>query len=246
MPTDAIDFILHPDLDVERHARDFAARRRVHIKPFLADECAERLHAFLRENSDWMLVVNQGEKLFELNRDAQAAMTPERHAKLDTAVYAAARNGFQFRFNSIRVPDGAAARSADSTLLNRFAQFMTSEPVMALLRRVTGAADIAFADAQATAYGPSHFLTAHDDDVAGKNRRAAYVYNLTPQWRIDWGGLLMFHRADGHVAEGYTPGFNALNIFAVPQPHSVSFVNPIAPWRRISITGWLRAEPPPP
>jgi Rps23 Pro-64 3,4-dihydroxylase Tpa1-like proline 4-hydroxylase len=31
--------------------------------------------------------------------------------------------------------------------------------------------------------------------VAGKNRVAAYVLNLTPRWRVEWGGLLMFHDA---------------------------------------------------
>ena len=94
----------------------------------------------------------------------------------------------------------------------------------------------------ATAYGPGHFLTAHDDEVAGKKRHAAYVYNLTPTWRIDWGGLLLFHGADGHVARGFTPSFNALNLFAVPQPHSVSMVAPFAANRRYSVTGWLRGR----
>jgi SM-20-related protein len=114
--------------------------------------------------------------------------------------------------------------------------------VVDFLRVVTGKKGIDFADAQATAYGPGHFLTAHDDEVAGKQRHAAYVFNLTPVWRVDWGGLLLFHGADGHVSRGFTPSFNALNIFAVPQPHSVSMVAPFAANRRYSVTGWLRGR----
>src|SRR5690606_24819670 len=102
--------------------------------------------------------------------------------------------------------------------------------------------DIAFADSQATRFSAGHFLTTHDDDVAGKQRRAAYVLNLTPHWRTDWGGVLQFIDADGHVTAGLAPKFNALNLFRVPQQHAVSFVTPSAPSSRYSITGWLRAR----
>ena len=95
-------------------------------------------------------------------------------------------------------------------------------------------------DAQATRYRPGDFLTAHDDDVAGKHRLYAYVLNFTPAWRPDWGGLLAFHDADGHVSEAYTPTFNALNIFRVPQQHAVTQVASFAGAQRLSITGWIR------
>ena len=70
---------------------------------------------------------------------------------------------------------------------------------------------------------------------------AAYVFGLSPDWRTEWGGLLLFHRAGGEV-EGLTPAFNTLNLFAVPQLHSVSQVTRAAPMRRYSIPGWLRSE----
>ena len=85
-------------------------------------------------------------------------------------------------------------------------------------------------------------LTAHDDEIAGKKRHAAYVFGLTPQWKTEWGGLLLFHTADGDVAHGLLPRFNTLNIFKVPQLHSVSMVNEAAAYRRYSITGWLRSR----
>ena len=87
-------------------------------------------------------------------------------------------------------------------------------------------------------------LTAHDDVAPGKHRLYAYVLNLTARWRADWGGILMFLDEEDHVAEGYTPAFNALNIFRVPQRHAVSMVAPFAGEPRISITGWIRSEAP--
>ena len=70
------------------------------------------------------------------------------------------------------------------------------------------------------------------------------MLNLTPGWRIEWGGLLLFHDEDGHVAEGYAPKFNSLNIFRVPQWHSVSQVASYVDQPRLAITGWIRSARP--
>lgn len=238
---ETICFRINPELDVEQLAAAYRESGRVHIKEFLSADAAERLFLSLRSSNRWRLIFNQDQKLFELDEAAQADLTPEKKEQLELAVYKGARDGFQFIYQSIRAPDSAAARAADPTPLNLFAGFLSTEPARSFLRSITGEGDISFADAQATAYGLKHFLTAHTDDVEGKNRRAAYVLSLTPQWCIDWGGLLLFHGSDGHVEQAFTPSFNALNLFKVPQPHSVSMVTPFAAIRRYSITGWLRS-----
>ena len=236
------DFLMNPSLDTKALAKRFKADGKLHIPDFLEAGCAETFFQSLRGRDDWALIVNQDADSFDLDRKAQAALSDEQRKALDQAVYAGARYGFQFRYEAIRVPDEETDRCELDDPLARFASFLSSPPVVELLRTVTGKRAIDFADAQATAYGPGHFLTAHDDEVAGKKRHAAYVFNLTPSWRIDWGGLLLFHGADGHVTRGFTPSFNALNLFAVPQPHSVSMVAPFAANRRYSVTGWLRGR----
>ena len=238
----AAPFRLNPAFDAELWAARFAAAGRVHIPDFLVPEDAERLLLHLKGSDQWRLVVNQGDKLFELDRAAQQSLDDAGRASLEQAVHAAARHEFQFMFETIRVPDAPEARRERGDLLSAFATFLSSPETVDLLRTVTGQSAVEFADAQATAYGLGHFLTVHDDEVAGKKRFAAYVFNLTPSWRTDWGGLLLFHRPDGHVEEALTPSFNALNLFSVPQPHSVSMVTPFAPYRRYSVTGWLRAR----
>jgi Rps23 Pro-64 3,4-dihydroxylase Tpa1-like proline 4-hydroxylase len=234
-------FRLNPGLDGEMLATRYRERRRLQISNFLHEEDAECLYRSLREANDWKLVINQGEKLFELDRAAQAALSPEQRAALDKAIYKSARTDFQYQYETIRVPDGKLERKSQDSPLSRFAQLLCSGPAISFLKTVAGEKDINFADAQATAYGPGHFLTRHDDAVEGKNRRAAYVFNLTPAWRSEWGGLLLFHGSDEQIEQGFSPVFNALNIFSVPQPHSVSSVAPFAAYRRYSVTGWLRA-----
>lgn len=211
------------------------------IADFLDPASAGALHADLRGRDDWRQVVNSDDKVFDLDRATRAAFTREQAAAFDASVYAGAREGFQFRFESIRVPDEAVARAASADKLAEFATWMSTGEARDFLRVVTGGADIAFADAQGTAFSPGDFLTGHDDEVAGKGRRAAYVLGLTPVWRLEWGGLLLFHDDPDTVSEGWGPSFNTLSLFAVPLTHSVSLVTPSAAFRRYSVTGWLRA-----
>jgi Rps23 Pro-64 3,4-dihydroxylase Tpa1-like proline 4-hydroxylase len=226
-------------------AQAYARDGIVRIPGALADEFAVGLYNQLRERGDWLQVFNSGEKLFELTRDMRRELPAEKQAELDQAIYASARNGFQYRYETIRVPDSRAERDASTDALFHVAQSLSTEPVLGILRGITGAADINYADAQGTAYSPGDFLTGHDDSFEGKNRRAAYVLSLTPVWRLEWGGLLVMHGEGDAPSRAWMPGMNVLTIFQVGQMHSVSEVTRAAAYRRYSVTGWLRAEPQP-
>jgi SM-20-related protein len=225
----------------EAYARDGIVR----IPGALSEKLATALHNQLRERSDWLQVFNSGDKLFELSRDIRRDLPAAKQAELDEAIYAEARTGFQYRYETIRVPDSRAEREASRDPLFAVAQSLSTEPVLSELRRITAASDINYADAQGTAYSPGDFLTGHDDNFEGKNRRAAYVLSLTPVWRVEWGGLLLMHGEGDAPARAWLPGMNLMTIFRVGRTHSVSEVTRAAAYRRYSITGWLRAEPQP-
>ena len=72
-------------------------------------------------------------------------------------------------------------------------------------------------------------------------RVLAAVLNLS-HWSIDWGGVMLFHNTDGSAHTGWTPSFNALNLFSVPQDHSVSMVTPLARAPRLAVAGWFYAD----
>lgn len=234
------NFEINAKLDVPRFRDEFARNGRVRIVDFLADNGAERIRNHLVERDDWRLVLNAGDKVFEVDHAGYEALTLAQRDELDRRVIRSAAYAFQYRYESIRVSDSRQERRTSGSLLDEFAAFLSGPEVIGALQQVTGARDIDFADAQATRYGPGHFLTGHDDAVEGKHRRAAYVFGLTPDWRAEWGGLLLFHDGSGDIARGFTPFFNTLNIFSVPQLHSVSYVTPSAPFARVSITGWFR------
>lgn len=228
-----------PHLDAAAAHRAFVAAGHVRLAPFLTDASAAALHTQLRGREDWRQVINSGEKLFELSRADRAAMPAGQQAMLDAAVMAGAREGFQYRYETIRLPDGDAADTGEP--LAAVISSLSQGAGVALLRQIVGCPAIDFADGQATAYSPGDFLTGHDDAVSGKQRHAAYVLGLTPVWRVEWGGLLLFHEP-GNKVTGVSPGYNTLDLFAVPRLHSVTQVTAAAAFRRYAITGWLRSR----
>lgn len=235
-----------PDLRI-RERLDRAAIRsvfqrtgRIHIPGLFAAEAALRIHRALEHETPWQLSLNAGQRNVTLTPEQVELMTPADQVLLVDSINRSATSGFQYIFHNFPLHDLYAQRQHLDHCLMDVYRYLNSTHFLEFARDVTGCADIALADAQATLFRPGHFLTAHDDMEIGKERLVAYVLNFTPQWRADWGGILQFIDEDGHVAEGFTPAFNALNLLRVPQKHSVSYVTPSAQGGRYSITGWLR------
>lgn len=234
---------LSPALDRRVIAEVFKTQGRVHIPDVLAPESAEALFAQLSTQTPWQLSLNVGQRHVDIAHQQLMVMPPEQRETMTRRMLEQSRRGFQYVFENYPLYDLHEAGERAHPLMAMH-EFLNSEEFLQFARDVTGQHHIAFADSQATKYLPGHFLTEHDDDVAGKQRLAAYVFGFTPEWRADWGGVLQFIERDGHIAEGYVPKFNVLNLFRVPQKHSVSYVTPAAVHARYSITGWLRARNP--
>ena len=217
---------------------------RIHIPAFLPSPTAHDVYETLRDRTPWNRTLNgSGGKTWDLPVAEFEALPPEQRNGLADAAYADARHGFQYLFDNYRLSNAVETGEAVDPVLLALYRFFNGPDFLGFVRALTGDPAAVYVDAQATRYLPGHFLTAHDDSAEDKHRLYAYVLNLTPRWRADWGGLLLFLDDDGHVAEGYTPAFNALNIFRVPQQHAVSLVAPFAETGRFSVTGWIRSQP---
>ena len=233
-------FRINRALDVAALARTYRDEGRVRVENLLEEGPLELLDYF-QNSRDWIHVINTEKGVLELDGDDKAAMTSEEWNAIEAQAHERARHGFQYRYEALRVPEQHEL-GEQRDLVAEFARLMGSTAMVDLLRAITGTSGLAFTDGQATAYGHGDFLTGHDDDVAGKGRIAAYVYGLTPGWRIEWGGLLLFHSDRERRATALAPRFNTLDLFSVPQQHSVSLVTPAAAHRRFAVTGWLRAS----
>lgn len=230
-------------LDVNLIGRVFRQSGRAHIAGILAPAAAERIHRTLAGDTPWTVAVADEAGSRDLPVASLAALEPVERVALEASIDRAATHGFAYRYRNFRIDEAwQAGRHRDHFLMQVYA-FLNSAPFLSFARQVTGVPQISYADAQATSYGPGDFLTSHDDDVPGKHRHAAYVLGFTPEWRVDWGGLLAFPDRFGHVEEAFGPAFNALNLMRVPTPHTVTQVASFAGAWRYSITGWLRSRP---
>ncbi|MFL6861912.1 MAG: 2OG-Fe(II) oxygenase [Allosphingosinicella sp.] len=238
--------LLDPGIDPDRLAHAYRAQGWVQIAPFLDAAGAERLRADIESRSEWTLALRAGvDRILAFDPEVRAAMSAAQRQALDKLAAPGEGKALHYLYERIDLigAAGVMAEAEAATSLGAFARFLSSEAVLGLVRAVTGAAGIGFAQAQATRYAPGHFLTVHNDREDEGGRFAAYVFNLTLVWRPEWGGMLLFHDEAGDVEHGLAPRMNALNLFAVPKRHSVGLVAPFAPRPRHAVTGWFRRAP---
>jgi SM-20-related protein len=179
-------------------------------------------------------------------------MSPDRVGELDGREAAAimagiqerARTGYQYLYAYFPILTAYFSPSSPRFRIFDFYEFINSPPVLDFARRLTGLERIRWADGQATWYKPGHFLKAHTDEEAATGRVAAYVMNLSREWERDWGGFLQFFDSGDNVEEAFKPSFNTLNIFTIPQLHSVSMVATYVKAERLAVTGWFRTDDP--
>jgi hypothetical protein len=222
-------------------AARLAATGRVQIPGLLDDASAETLRDEAAVRTPFQTVTLGGKGHVDLPAAWLEGLTPAQRTDMGRAAQEAATERFHYLYDNHPLWDLDQAGRLDG-VWKAWLAFANSEAFLGPMREITGEPRIAFADAQVTRYRRGHFLTAHDDGIEGKNRYFAYVLNLSPRWKIEWGGLLMFHGDDGHVAEAFLPNFNSLNLLKVPALHSVSQVSLFAGDDRLAITGWLRGR----
>ncbi|WP_445355024.1 2OG-Fe(II) oxygenase [Microbulbifer sp. EKSA008] len=233
-------YCISSDLDVDRLREEFLRSSVVQVPNFLHSQSASDIFSFLREQKEWNLSFNKLGVHTDISFSDYCGWSADQKGMLNDIVWSQAGTEFQYLYKSIPIFDFCSRGSGQDKRFMSIFQLVNSESFLSLMRSVVGDNSIAFADVQATCFDRGHFLKEHDDGVSGKNRVAAYVINLTPNWNLDWGGVLHFYGKDGGAIKGLVPTFNAVNVFKVPQKHSVSYVAPFAPKSRYSITGWLR------
>lgn len=211
------------------------------VRDVLTEQCARTLRTLLANQTRWCLAwqAGAGSPTQLVRAEALAAMTEAERSSI--AQSAAADPDYGFAYYSYPLVQAYLERWAPGSPHERILEEFNSPPVLDFMRDITGIREIVKMDGQATLYGPRHFLRPHNDAQSERGRRVAYVLNLTDdEWRPHWGGYLNFFGDSWDVEQAYLPRFNCLNLFRVPQWHSVGEVSAAAPHARYAITGWAR------
>ncbi|MEM7360157.1 MAG: 2OG-Fe(II) oxygenase family protein [Pseudomonadota bacterium] len=228
--------------DLNQLTETFEQFGRVQIPEFLVSDSANKIHQALEEQSEWNLAWNNQGQHTDMSFTGVMNWTEEQRKTLEKRIHTQAEQGFQYCYSAIPIFDIYQNNLMPDHFFNEIYELFNDPGLLAMVRQITDLDAIRYTDMQATRFSKGHFLTEHDDNVKGKNRLAAFVLNLTPHWRDDWGGALIFPDQKGSESKSLFPKFNVLNIFAVPQKHLVSFVTPFAGAHRYSITGWFRSS----
>ena len=221
--------------DWEASTQEFAKNKRIRIDNILSDSARDKLYNVLSGEIafDNAFLLNQQVRTAsdqELNR---LPMTQKQ--ELQRELFKDAAKGYGFFYGTYRITKEAGVHP----VMREFYDWINSDEVLAKIKEVTGKSDILSANCQGTRYKVGDYLTRHNDVNTSEGREIAYVFNLTPNWHPDWGGLLQFFTQDGAPQESYSPKFNSLSLFDVTIPHSVTYVAPFAQQRRLAVTGWF-------
>jgi SM-20-related protein len=231
-------------LELTELTERYRAKKRIQIRGFLSVESAEKTHADLLA-LPWGLAYNIGREVVQLHAHMVAELGNSDAAAIMAGIRERARTEYQFLYAFYPILTAYFSPGVVRHGIFDFYELINSEPVLATIRELTGLADIRWADAQATWFKPGHFLKAHTDEQEAEGRRAAYVMNLATEWDRDWGGFLQFFDSSDNIEHAFRPSFNTLNLFTVPQLHSVSMVSTYVAEKRLAVTGWFRSDEPP-
>ncbi|MCT2559672.1 2OG-Fe(II) oxygenase [Tsuneonella sp. YG55] len=237
-------FAVNPNADLRSAQAQFSSKGRTQVRDFLVPEAAEEIRRLLRDGTPWGLSIQAGDadqpeqvRAEELQQEAVRQKIGDR---VRDAHRAASEGRFSFVHARYSLVDAYLGQWRPGGPHDILLEYLNAPDFLDPLRTLTGIPEIRKADAHASLFAPGHFLTSHLDEHSGEGRRVAYVLNFAPdEWFTDWGGYLVFFDADGDIVEGFRPRFNSLNLFRVPQAHSVTFVPPFAPATRLAISGWL-------
>jgi SM-20-related protein len=233
--------IINPHHNLDEIREEFIKNRYVVIRDFLKEEYAEELYYWFSNDmpSDWWFSSStprmNGEKGFEKiqNTEENLPLIAKTHQYVFDKMFEG-----QFSYHFHRTMDDHTEvctctecgfrRWTNSKENINFLNSLVEEPV-------------SYADSMfAAAYLPNDFLSPHVDSPNG---RLGYVYQLTKNWKPQYGGNLHFMSDYDTIDEVSIPEFNTLTLFDLPEGegklHYVSTVSPGVQELRLTYTGWF-------
>jgi Rps23 Pro-64 3,4-dihydroxylase Tpa1-like proline 4-hydroxylase len=231
---------INDGLDAAELGQALVANRRLQIENILTPASAEAILAEITANQNWFLAYNENGQGVEAALAEVQRLPPQQQQALFAQINRSAGSGnFQYCFMQYAISSAIKRGENPGHPLHAFHEFCNGPVWLDFMKALTGTAGLTHADVFCTSYSSGHFLTEHDDIHESRQRVAAYVLNLSKDWKTDWGGHLAFFDERGDVEQAFLPRFNTLNVFLVPQAHAVQQVSTFAMGRRLSLTGWV-------
>ena len=134
----------------------------------------------------------------------------------------------------------AAALSTGGRAIDTILCFLKSLRFLNILREAFRRDVGSHVDLQIQRHQPGHFITYHRGFIPTNpyvSDGVAFFYNLTPEWKPEWGGLLTFRGRNGGETVSLTPVFNSLDLCAHEKGRWFTPIAPFASGPKFVIAG---------
>jgi len=228
--------MLNKKLDINSLKDQFQEQSYVRIENILEEKYVKDIAKSIFREIKWDLCYLSEDGPVSLSEAELSRLGPQQSAELNQKIMAMALKGFSYYYYRSDLME------TTNNILNSFFQNLCGEEFLDFCREITGEATINTLNGQLACFSPGCFLRKHTDKTDKEKRAAAYVFNFTPIWNNDWGGLLHMLNDEQEIIDTIEPFFNSIIIFKVPALHYVSQVANYAKGKRYTATGWLLME----
>jgi Rps23 Pro-64 3,4-dihydroxylase Tpa1-like proline 4-hydroxylase len=212
---------------------NFMINNNLKISNFLNQQFAIFLFNYVQSNKNWLLAT--GIESVKYLKPSIPVNDKINNKQIKNVNEAFGKDQFSYIFY----------RSMNSKNMSYFEfvlrQTLNSPEFINFLNEITGLELIGLSTLFLSKYKSGNFLSPHSDKGNGK---LAFVINITPNWKPQYGGILHFMNDERtEIIQSFVPEFNSFVIFNVPEPNGIPhFVSHIAPnvrFNRFAITGWF-------
>lgn len=219
----------------ERYKNEFQETSRTQVHDFLDDKSAVSLLEFLKCRVDWKIAISD-EKSSPLFLDKYSGI----HDRVIEKARKRSIEMFQYWYECLPIY-GEHIKTLDSETKEIY-DFINSNCFLDLASKITQRDDLVRCDGHLAKYSKGHFLGRHYDtsrDGEIGTRRVAFTIGMTETWADDWGGHTLFLSGEKCF---FSPIFNSLTLFSVPQPHLVSQISKYVDHSRYTVAGWFHSN----
>jgi SM-20-related protein len=235
--------MLNTDLNKRKLKYEFLKDGFVIVDDFLQREHADRIfNHFDHEMPQWWWSVSTRPAPNGENRMDNCYFNDENRENIDqkerVAREAFGRTQFSYIFRRTLDDHVPECNCVECQLR----KYLSTSEIHDFIRTITDIPVTQSNELFASWYKEGDFLSMHSD---GDNGQVGFVYNISKNWRPEWGGMLHFLKpGDSNTVEKVvSPRYNALILFDLSTTagadHFVSHVN-TSQAKRLSFTGWFK------